>query len=261
MFFSLSKLLVHFTRPGDLLLILLAVGVVLMRWGRHRKAGAALVTGVAIAFLVIAALPVAAWIAAPLENRFPRPKSLPVHVDGVIVLGGAVDPLTTSLRGLPTLNSEAERMTEFVRLAKRYPRARLVFSGGAASFKVDSGNNESTVARLFFRQQGLDPARIIFEPRSRDTHENVANSKALVRPRKGDTWLLVASARDVPRTMGIFRKQDWPVIPVPVAYKSDVRGSQNFAANLQRLDGAVHEWLGLVAYWLTGRTSALFPAP
>jgi uncharacterized SAM-binding protein YcdF (DUF218 family) len=261
MFFSLSKLLIHLTRPGDFLLLLLAIGVILFRFPRLRRGGVALVTGVTILFLAIAALPVSAWLTAPLENRFPRPAILPARVDGLIVLGGAVDPLTTSLRGLPTLNSEAERMTEFVRLAKRYPRARLVFSGGMASATVDPGSNEATVARLFFRQQGLDLKRVTFEARSRDTYENVVNSKALVRPRKGQTWLLVASARDMPRVVGVFRKQDWPVIAVPVAYKSDFRSSQNFAANLHLLDGAAHEWLGLAAYWLSGRTDTLFPAP
>lgn len=261
MFFSLSRFLVHFTRPGDLLLLLLAIGVILFRFPRLRRGGIALVTAVTILFLAIAALPVAAWLSAPLENRFPRPAKLPARVDGLIVLGGAVDPFTTSLRGLPSLNSEAERMTEFVRLAKRYPRARLVFSGGVAGFKVDPASNESTVARLFFHQQGLDVGRIVFEPLSRNTYENVVNSKALVQPRKGQTWLLVASAQDVPRIMGVFRREDWAVIPVPVAYKSDFRGTRNFAANLNLLDGAMHEWLGLVAYRLTGKTSALFPAP
>jgi hypothetical protein len=28
---------------------------------------------------------------------------------------------------------------------------------------------------------------------------------------------------------------------------------------LRRTDTAMHEWLGLAIYWLTGRTSELFP--
>lgn len=31
------------------------------------------------------------------------------------------------------------------------------------------------------------------------------------------------------------------------------------SANLVRIDVAVHEWLGLIAYRLTGRTDALLP--
>lgn len=260
MFFALAKLLTILERPSDLLLLLLVIGVVLLRFARTRRAGTLLATGVAVALVAITFLPLAAWVEAPLENRFPRPAVLPGQVDGVIVLGGAVIPQTTARRDLPSLNGDAERMTEFVRLAKLYPQAKLVFSGGAAALHVDPEVNEAMVARLFFRQQGLDVGRVVFEQRSRDTYENVLFSRDLVRPRPGETWLLVASAADAPRSVGIFRKLGWPVLPVPVAYKSDGL-DQNLTGNLGLLDRAVHEWLGLIAYRLAGRTDALFPAP
>ena len=259
MFFGAAKILVLFERPGDLLLLLLIVGILLAWTRRHKRAGMTVITAVALIFLSIAILPIAAWVAAPLENRFPR-SPLPRDVDGIIVLGGAINPQATALRGIPSLNADAERMTEFVRLAKRYPHARLVFSGGDAAFRVDPARSEAAAARLFFRQQGLDMRRITFESRSRDTYENVLFSKALVKPRHGEVWLLPAAAQDVPRCIGIFHKLGWPVIPVPVAYKSDV-SSVNFARNLERLDNAMHEWLGLVAYRIAERTDALFPSP
>ena len=153
-------------------------------------------------------------------------------------------------------------MTEFVRLAKRYPEARLVFSGGSGLLRTTPGApSEADVARLFFQQQGLDLGRAIFEDRSRNTFENVAFSKSIVKPFPGQVWLLVSSAQDMPRTVGIFRKLNWPVVPVPVAYKSDSRHSFLLGDNLQDLDRASHEWLGLLVYRLTGKTNALFPAP
>jgi hypothetical protein len=33
------------------------------------------------------------------------------------------------------------------------------------------------------------------------------------------------------------------------------------AGGLAMTDYAVHEWVGLAVYWLTGKTSELFPAP
>jgi uncharacterized SAM-binding protein YcdF (DUF218 family) len=259
MFFVAAKLLTHLERPGDLLVLLLAIGALLIWLPRWRRAGIVLVSGVAFAFLLVALLPLAAWVRAPLENRFPRP-ALPSHVDGIAVLGGAVDPKTSARRGIPSLNADAERMTEFVRLAKLYPRARLLFSGGSSSLTVDPARSEAGVARLFFRRQGLDIRRVTFEARSRDTYENALFSKRLVRPSPGEVWLLVATAEDVPRIVGIFHKLGWPILPVPVAYKTDSR-QFDFAQNLHLLDEAMHEWLGLVAYRLAGRTDALFPSP
>jgi uncharacterized SAM-binding protein YcdF (DUF218 family) len=260
-FFVLSKFLVPLESPGDLLLLLLVVGVVCSWFARFRRLGNVMVTIAAVALALIVLLPVSAWVGAPLENRFPRPV-LPDHVDGIIVLGGAVDPGTTARRGIPSLNSDAERMTEFVRLAKRYPQARLVFSGGSGLLNRQSEKlSEADVARLFFEQQGLDPARVIFENKSRNTYENVAFSKTIVKPALYQTWLLISSAQDVPRSVGIFRKLDWPVVPIPVAYKSDAHHSSFLGDNLHELDRSSHEWLGLLVYRLTGKTDALFPAP
>jgi len=261
-FFVLSKLLAPLESPGDLLLLLLVLGAISSWFVRFRRLGIAMVTIATAALVLIVLLPVAAWVSAPLENRFPRPVHLPDHVDGIIVLGGAVDPGTTSRRGIPTLNSDAERMTEFVRLAKRYPDARLVFSGGSGLLNPQSEIiSEADVARLFVEQQGLSPARVIFESRSRNTYENVAFSKAIVKPGLRQTWLLISSAQDMPRTVGIFRKLEWPVMPVPVAYKSDTHHTPDLGDNLHELDRGSHEWLGLLVYRLTGKTDALFPGP
>src|SRR5205807_816226 len=158
-------------------------------------------TAVAVFFSVVALFPVSSWIGAPLEDRFPRPVTLPERVDGIIVLGGAVKPDTTEKRGLPSLNSRAERMTEFVRLAKLYPEARLVFSGGSGLLEIQRPRmTEAATARLFFQQQGLDIHRILFEDRSRNTYENVVFAKALVKPLPGQVWILVSSAQDMPRS-------------------------------------------------------------
>src|SRR6185312_1363222 len=131
MFFLLSKVLAPLQAPSDLLLLILSAGVICCWFAKSRRLGLRLASFATAAYLLILFLPVSDWITAPLENRFPQLSALPAHVDGIIVLGGAVNPETTARRGRPTLNSEAERMTEFVRLAKHYPEARLVFSGGS----------------------------------------------------------------------------------------------------------------------------------
>jgi uncharacterized SAM-binding protein YcdF (DUF218 family) len=260
MFFGAAKLLGILEQPGDVLLLLLLAGIGLALSRRFQRIGIRIATVVAVIFLAIAVLPIGTWVSAPLENRFLR-TALPAHVDGLIVLGGAVDAATTALRHIPSLNSRAERMTEFVHLARLYPDARLVFSGGGAVSHPDPRTGEAMVARQFLAQQGLDLRRVTFESRSRDTYENVLFTKAIVRPRPGQVWLLVQSASDVPRSMGIFRKLGWPVVPVPVGYKSDGGNSIDFANHLAQIDGAAHEWLGLLAYRLSGRTDAVFPAP
>jgi len=223
-------------------------------------AGIKISTAMLLFLLLVEYSPLASWITAPLENRFAAVHNLPSHIDGLIVLGGAVDPSTTFIRKLPTLNSEAERMTEFVRLAKLYPRAKLVFAGGSGSLHPPVFS-EADVARMFFMQQGLDQKRITFESRSQNTYENVLFAKALVHPRRNETWFLISSAQDVPRCIAVFRKLQWSVIPRSAAYKSDAQDDQHLGSNLKSLDRSMHEWIGLLVYRLTGKSDELFPKP
>ena len=113
---------------------------------------------------------------------------------------------------------------------------------------------------------GIPRARITLEDRSRNTVENAVLSKAIAQPKPGERWLLVTSAHHLPRAVGVFRKAGFPVEAYPVDWRT--RGPEDalrpFASvgdGLRRSDTAVREWVGLAVYWLTGRSSELFPAP
>jgi uncharacterized SAM-binding protein YcdF (DUF218 family) len=261
--FVASKLLWMLAAPSMVLLILAWAGLLLLL-RRHRQAGFICLFASLGCFTAIALLPIGPFLLSPLENRFPTVTALPANVTGVIVLGGAVDPDISKVRGIPTLNDDAERMTSLVYLARQYPNARLAFTGGNGAL-VHGALAEADVARELFTELGVDQSRIVYESRSRNTYENAVLLKALVKPQPGQLWLLVTSAWHMPRSVGIFRRVGWQVLPYPVAYKtapdlmSAIHGS--FPGRLGLVDLATHEWFGLTAYWLLGRTSALFPAP
>ncbi|HWP35303.1 MAG TPA: YdcF family protein [Thermodesulfobacteriota bacterium] len=264
MTFVAGKLLALVADPGNALLLLLAVGTVLL-WTRWPGPGRLLVTLATAAGFLTALLPVGALLLAPLENRFP-PAPLPARVDGIIVLGGSVDQLVAAARGRTALNDSAERLTSFVALARRYPTARLVVSGGSGRL-VRPQVKEGVAVRLLFEELGVDQTRILFEERSRTTYENVRYARELVKPRPGETWVLVTSAAHMPRAVGCFRRAGWPVVPYPVDYRTGGPVSSvsialtPFGDRLDALRYALHEWAGLVAYRLTGRTDRLFPGP
>ena len=65
-----------------------------------------------------------------------------------------------SVRGWPELNSNADRLIGFVALARQYPDARLVFTGGAAVLRGDRAVSEADVADAVFAKLGLDPGRV-----------------------------------------------------------------------------------------------------
>jgi len=66
--------------------------------------------------------------------------------------------------------------------------------------------------------------------------------------------------------MGIFRQVGFNVTAYPVDFRLGEYGGSLLSAEtgawrLAQLDLAVHEWIGLVAYWVSGRSTEFFPAP
>ena len=248
--------------PSTALIIALTIGVVLL-WSPWRNGGRWLITLVIGILVLVATLPVASWLAEPLEMRFPPIQRLPKSVAGIISLGGAFETVLTSEWGQPQLNNHAERLIAFAALAHKYPNLQLVFSGGP----TDSGSqhiNESDIARDLLGSIGMETDRIIFENRSRNTCENAIYTEQLLRPLKQQTWVLITSAMDMPRAVGVFRAKGFQILPYPVDYTT---GNNSFdytptlVRNLARLDHAAHEWLGLLAYRVLGCTDVLFPRP
>lgn len=262
MFYHASKLLWMLAQPSNLLVLLLLLGVLALALGGRRLARA-LLYGTALVLLPVAVLPVGEWLLLPLEKRFPAPQALSGQVDGVVVLGGGIDLELTAAHGAPALGESAERFTALIELARRYPDARLVFTGGAEW--LSDALTEAEAVRRFYARQRFDLGRIRFEDRARNTHENAVLSRELVRPAPGERWLLVTSAAHMPRAVGVFRAAGWPVEAYPVDYRTPggfrLWAGLDTATRLKELDEAVKAWIGLLAYWLSGRSDALLPAP
>lgn len=264
-FFVASKILGPLLQPGNALLVLALVGTFVWRF-RMRNGGFGFrLTVFALGLLTaIAVLPIGKWMLLPLENRFPQSWAWAGPIDGIILLGGTIQPWLSDARDAPQLNDSAERLIEFVALARAHRQAKLVFTGGTGSLTQPHAREADSIHALV-AAMGLDPSRVIVELESRNTAENAGLTKTLVKPQPGEVWLLITSASHMPRSVGVFRKAGWPVFAAPVDYRTDGRWNLELSFSLTNglalVSAASHEWLGLVAYRLTGRTDSLFPAP
>lgn len=232
---------------------------------RFGRLGSRLALAAAAALLVLGLSPLANWLILPLEMRFPVPALEGRRIDGIVVLGGAVQERQTLAHGPIALNDAGERIVAMADLARRFPQARVVFTGGAG-FYSNAPLPEAEVLRSRLGALALDERRVAFETKSVNTWENAVFAKAVAEPRPGETWLLVTSAWHMPRAVGIFRRAGWPVVAYPVDFRTAGRrdawrGFGSVSDGLRRTDVAAREWLGLAAYRLTGRTDRLLPAP
>jgi uncharacterized SAM-binding protein YcdF (DUF218 family) len=255
MFFVLSKLFWLFAAPSHLLfLLVLATGLcLLLRWLR-----AARLLGIAAALLLIVAgmSPLPLWAVRTMESQYPRP-SWPAHVDGVLILGAGFDTALLKKRRAPQSNPGLLRVVEAYAAARHYPGARILFSGGSG-FLHGQPFSEAETARYLLDEMGLDPQRLILEPRSRNTYENILFSKQLVKPKRGEVWLLATSAIHMPRAMAIARKLDWQIQAWPTDFITSPDGHSDpfeFGGNLGLADTALHEWVGILAYRVTGKAA------
>lgn len=264
MFFYLSKIFWLVVQPINLTGMLLGIALVSLLLGWRRFA----TFTIAKAFLVVA---LATWTSLgalmlhPLEDRFVRPDPPPAEVAGIIVLGGGFEGSVNLARGGYELNASGDRFVEAAVLARRYPAARVVVTGGASSLTLEGEADGDTAPRLL-TALGVEPARLVLENKSRNTYENAVFTKELVNPQPTENWLLVTSAFHMPRSMDLFRKAGFDVIAWPTDYRTagtETAGltQDNFSDSLQNVTIAIREWIGLIAYRLTGRTDELLPGP
>ena len=262
--FIVAKFAGYVLQPSNLIALLALMGLVLALL-RCRRLSLAAFSVSAVLLAVFGMFSTGLVALAGLENRFPTPE-LDGAVTGIIMLGGAVDTHISAERGQSSTNEAGERITATAALSRKYPGARIVLSGGANHVLTAQPLSESAVARTMLIDLGVAGQRIEMEEHSRDTCENAEQSKLVAKPQPGETWLLVTSASHMARAMACFRAMDSLVVPYPVDYRTQgveriLTPTKSVAEGLAAADLAAHEWIGLVGYRLSGRTSDMFPAP
>jgi uncharacterized SAM-binding protein YcdF (DUF218 family) len=264
MFFVLSKVFGFFAIPSNFVISIGILGLLL--WPtRFARAGRRLAAASLVILAILGLSPIGNALMIPLEQRFPPWNAAGGPPAGIVVLGGALSPHVSAGRNVVALNEAAERLTVAAELARRYPDARVLFSGGSGALIFGEGP-EAEFAIRELESLGVARGRVLLEDRSRNTVENAVLSKELAQPKPGERWLLVTSAYHLPRAIGIFRQAGFAVEPYPVDWRTSgvedaLRPFPTVGDGLRRTDTAVREWIGLLAYWLTGKSSELFPAP
>jgi uncharacterized SAM-binding protein YcdF (DUF218 family) len=260
MFFELSKLLWIVAMPLNALCLLALAGFVLLPF--KIKLGKCLVIGSMATILFLGIIPVGPMMITWLERHYPPVKELPGRVDGIIVLGGMFESYLSQTHGHISVNDHTDRVICFAELAKQYPRAVKIFSGGSGDY-LHPDTRESTDAKQFMALTGLNRG-ILYEERSRNTYENALYSKELAKPEAGENWIVITSGYHLPRTMGIFEQLDWPVIPYACDQKTDGTYSPfermpNVTYNFMMLNIATRELLGSIMYRITGKSAFILP--
>lgn len=261
LFFVSSKLLWAIFAPQSILVLLICVATLLLLVGKQGKALGCLIFLCSLTVL-ISFLPLGQWLLLPLEQRFAIEPQLPDEIDGILVLSGAEQVEETQYWRQLQFNEAIERQLAFLQLAKRYPQAKLVFTGGHGGL-AEAAINQAEVAKLLMTQFAVDIQRVQFEDQARNTAENAIFSYQMLQPDPAETWVLITTAWHMPRAIGLFCQVGWPMIPYPVDYRTHGVNLHSFSwafgEKLMLLNTATKEWMGLLVYYLTGKTPQILP--
>ncbi len=263
MFPYFTRILWMLVSPASMIVLLMLAALLLLWLGRRKLAATALVVATLLiglfCFTTFAYL-----LAKPLEAQFVRPAE-PARIDGIVVLGGGMDTEVNTARSSWELNRSGDRFVEALRLALRHPEARILIAGAGSALAV-AEDSEAEAGARFFLDFGIARERLVLEDQSRNTEENAVNAKAVAQPKAGETWLLVTSAFHMPRSVGLFRRARFDVVPWPADYLA--AGNEGVglklaqaAENLAITNIVLREWLGLAGYYLTGRIDEILPGP
>ena len=213
----LFKFFGYLINLDHIFLITFFAGMILFFTRFKKTSRGFLITSFSLMILIIS--PIGMIGTTFLENRFPRLQSIPADAKGLILLGGSFDRYVSSKRDTISFNMAAGRIFDFAALAKKNPDKQIVFTGAGRGLTPKV--NESALAKEVFDAYGIDTSKVIFENKSADTTENAKFTRDILQPKPGEKWVLVTSAFHMSRSVALFKKMGFDVIPYPVDYHTD----------------------------------------
>lgn len=253
-----SKLTTVLWQPLTWVALSLFLGVLLLfaRTEARRLSGRRLCATALLILVVVGWHPVPDAMLRYLEDKHAAPTGALGGYAGMVVLGGAFARDDGREHLQPALGCAGERVVVPVPLMSSYPGMKLLFTGGDASILPGGERPEADAAREYFERMGTDMSRVLTEGKSRNTYENAVFSRDVAGVDSRQPWLLVTSAAHMPRALATFRKAGWNVTPYPVDYETARDSSWfgfSFYGGLASWHTALREYLGIAAYWMTGR--------
>ncbi|MBE0687344.1 MAG: YdcF family protein, partial [Anaerolineaceae bacterium] len=208
---------------------------------------------------------VPAILARSLEWRYLPPENLPKD-SMVVLLGGGTESLQYPRQMTETYGA-GDRVLYSARLYQSGVAGRILLSGGNIEW---SGSRTTTPAQdmaELLLMMGVPENILILQDQSRNTAEDALFSAEILRKRGVNEIILVTSASHMMRSVGLFEKQGFTVIPAPVDYsitydqwnslwKPTIQellvGLVPNADNLSDVTYVLKEYIGLVVYRVRG---------
>jgi uncharacterized SAM-binding protein YcdF (DUF218 family) len=207
---------------------------------------------------------VANGLAKSLEWRYLPPAEMP-QAQAIVVLAGD-ERAAHFPRQTPEIGEAGDRVIYAARLYHQGAAPLILFSGGAIEW-LSSDTSPGETAAYLLEMLGVPRSAIQYEQGSKNTYESAVASWNMLATQDIRHIILVTSAAHMHRSLGVFLRQGFEVIPAPTDYtvtQADWEAAQKAdlpallldllpsASNLSITTRTLKEYLGLFIYKLQG---------
>ncbi len=262
MFIILSKLLPIFVYPLGLSFIFLAIALFSTR--KPKTSRRCLLAAMIILWLS-STTGFSELLASSLEWRYLPPGEIPA-ADAIVLLGGGTEPAAYP-RTRVEINGAGDRVLYAASLYKAGKAPQILLSGGDIAWLNAGASTPAEEMASLLTEIGVPESALLLENESQNTYENAVKAAEMLGEAEKKRILLVTSAIHMPRAVGLFEKQGFEVIPLPVDYsvtENKPAGDQTgeliasimdvlpSASSLMLTTNALKEYLGMLVYHLQG---------
>jgi len=261
MFFVLSKIIGFIIDPIHFILILTITYLLLIKAKIFKAFSRFILLLISICLVFGGSDYFSNYFLWKLEQTIPV--QIPEKVEGIILLGGSFQAIKTAIKlNQTSLNGSAERAVETLHLLNQYSASKVI-SVANSGLLNPYGPSDAKLAKEFFKKFKINENRMNIVPLANNTfQESVIISDYISQV--GGNWILVTSASHMPRAVNLFQSRDLNgavIYTYPTDYSADdpIFSLGYHLGNLGNYSKLIHEYIGLVAYRLTGRTKKIWP--
>lgn len=245
--YTLLKLLL---RPEVWIFIVLSVGC-LIAWTRQCPRSIRFTLFLLLVlYYGFTTRPLTQALVEPLETYYSPPALMPVRQDALVIFVGP--PKLQPYTERPTIVGTS--VTDLLLCGLGYAGSahKVVLTGGAFG-EVNHASARIAALQEWAVLLGYPREALIIEAQTEATHDRAQAIRQLLG--KDSRILLLDSAMHLPRSAAAFTKVGFTVTPIPCHYEMstaswDLSDYVPQGKNLKASSSAVHEYVGLLTYWL-----------
>jgi uncharacterized SAM-binding protein YcdF (DUF218 family) len=262
MFVFLSKLIPLFVYPVGLVCIFLVAALILRK--RPRWQTTLIVLSLVVLFVGGNRF-ISMALCRSLEWQYLPSGEIP-KADVIVVLGGGTEAAEQP-RPMVELNSAGDRVLYGAELFLQGKAPNILLSGGNITWMDGKASTPAYEMSQIMHMMGVPDSALWLQDQSQNTYEDAAFSAKILREKGITRIILVTSAQHMPRSVALFKKQGFEVIPAPVDFRVTQESWNNLfeanladqlvglfptVSNISGTSSAMKEYIGFWVYRLRG---------